>query len=400
MDLNGKNILFLEPSSGISGDMFLSSLIDFGLEKDWLIETIGEVLPEDTGIDTWRDDRGGISGTRFKVRGTKDHVHRGLEEIKELIEKSSLVGGIKKQATNMFEKLAKVEAGIHGVDVDAVHFHEVGAIDSIADIVGVSAAMWKIDPRKVYSTPVNVGSGNVQTAHGELPVPAPATAELLKQAKAETFSDGANGELTTPTGALIISNFVDSFSRPAMIFRDIGYGLGSRQVEGRGNFLRVTLGSLHSDAQNRAGKHELVLETNIDDMNPELFPVVEEKLLKAGALDVFKTPVQMKKNRPGTKLSVICNRGREEELTEIIFRETTTLGIRVQKVDRKKLDREIKEVETEFGIVEIKIGYLRGEAVNYSPEFESCQRLADKTDVPVKLIYREALLRAEETFSE
>lgn len=393
---NRTQILLIEPSSGISGDMFLASLLDLGLDSNWLVETVQKVLPGESEIQIGKDNRGDISGTRFSVQDASETSRRNLEDIKDLIDNSPLTEAVKKRAISMFELLADVEAGVHGLGVEKVHFHEVGAIDSIADIVGAAAGIWKMGPDRVFSTPVNLGSGRVETAHGELPVPAPATAELLRRCGAPSYSTDAEMELTTPTGALILATFVDEFFRPPMKFSSIGYGLGANQVEGRANFLRTTLGSSEGEINGRDGGHDIVLETNVDDMNPELFPVVEEKLLRAGALDVFKTPVQMKKNRPGVKLTVICDREKEAKLANIIFRETTTLGIRTQEVDRWKLDREIKTVETEFGPVEIKVGFLDGIPVTYSPEFESCQRLAEENDRPVKEVYRVAFLAAKE----
>lgn len=384
----------IEPSTGISGDMFISGLLDLGLDGSWLRDTIKSALPEDVEIVTWKDTRGGISGTRFQVKSSEGESHRSLSEIKEIIEAAALPNFVRKRSIEMFELLAEVEAGIHGVGVEEVRFHEVGALDSIADIVGASAGIWKIDPDRVYSTAVNLGRGTVSTAHGQLPVPAPATAEILSRCEAPTYSGDLDVELTTPTGALILHAFVDEFVRPGMKLENLGYGLGSREVEGRGNFLRVTLGTAEEDGNTQSGAHELILETNIDDMNPEFFPTVEEKLMEAGALDVFKTTVQMKKNRPGVKLTVICDREKEEELAEIIFRETTTLGVRVREVRRRKLDREISQVSTEYGNVKVKVGYLDGSPVNYSPEFESCRKLSEKTGKPLKEIFIAALSSA------
>jgi hypothetical protein len=392
--VQGEKVLLIEPSTGISGDMFISGLLDLGLDGSWLRDTIKSALPEDVEIVTWKDTRGGISGTRFQVKSSEGESHRSLSEIKEIIEAAALPNFVRKRSIEMFELLAEVEAGIHGVGVEEVRFHEVGALDSIADIVGASAGIWKIDPDRVYSTAVNLGRGTVSTAHGQLPVPAPATAEILSRCEAPTYSGDLDVELTTPTGALILHAFVDEFVRPGMKLENLGYGLGSREVEGRGNFLRVTLGTAEEDGNTQSGAHELILETNIDDMNPEFFPTVEEKLMEAGALDVFKTTVQMKKNRPGVKLTVICDREKEEELAEIIFRETTTLGVRVREVRRRKLDREISQVSTEYGNVKVKVGYLDGSPVNYSPEFESCRKLSEKTGKPLKEIFIAALSSA------
>ncbi len=388
------DILLIEPTSGISGDMFLASLLDLGLESDWLMDTIHEVLPGDSGVRIWEESKDGISGTRFKVKNGDELDRRNLDDITKLIAGSSLTKEVKEQSITMFELLAEVEADIHGVSPGEVHFHEVGAVDSIADVVGAAAGVWKINPERVFSTSVNLGSGTVKTDHGELPVPAPATTELLRRCEASTYSTDAGLELTTPTGALILATFVDEFTRPPMKFRSIGYGLGSYGLKNQGNFLRSTLGSSETELTTQDGNHEIVLETNIDDMNPELYPTVEEKLFEAGAHDVFKTPVQMKKNRPGIKLTVICDKKKESNLAKIIFQETTTLGIRTHGVERWKLDREIKSVETEFGPIKIKVGYLDGEPVNFSPEFESCKRLAEENDKPLKDIYQAALKKA------
>ncbi len=389
-----KSVLFLEPTSGISGDMFLGSLLDLGVEGSWLLDTIEEVLPEGTTVESWEETRSGITGRRFRVEGEKGSAHRHLEEITSMITDSDLPKEVKSKSVDMFNLLAEVEAGIHGSSKSEVHFHEVGAVDSIADIVGATAAVWKLNPGIVYSAPVNLGGGTVSTAHGELPVPAPATAELLRKAGVPTYSGGTKAELTTPTGALILASFVDEYERPEMKFEKIGYGLGSRELEGEGNFLRATLGTKETPRPGY-GDRALVLETNLDDMNPELFSVVESKLLEAGALDVYKEAVQMKKNRPGVKLTVIADPADEQKLEEIVFRNTTTLGIRKQLVDRTRLERSFATVHTEVGKVDIKVGFLDGSPVNYSPEFEDCRKLAENSGLSTKEIYRKAIAAAE-----
>lgn len=385
--------LFLEPNSGISGDMFLGSLMDLGLDRSWLLDTIEEVLPDDTGVEAWDETRSGITGKRFRVEGEKGNTHRHLEEVVSLITSSDLPDEVKTKSVEMFNLLAEVEADIHGSTKSEVHFHEVGAVDSIADIVGAGAAVWKLEPDKIYSGPVNLGEGSVSTAHGELPVPAPATAELLRKAGAPTYSSGTKAELTTPTGGLILESFVDEYRRPEMQFEEIGYGLGSRELGSGGNFLRATLGTKET-SQPGCSDRALVLETNLDDMNPELFSVVENKLLEAGALDVYKEAVQMKKNRPGVKLTVIANRADQQQLEEIIFRNTTTLGIRKQLVDRTRLKRNFETVHTEVGKVDIKVGYLDGRPTNYSPEFEDCRELAENSEFSTKEIYWKAVAAA------
>ncbi|MFW6071770.1 MAG: nickel pincer cofactor biosynthesis protein LarC [Candidatus Bipolaricaulota bacterium] len=389
-------ILLLEPTSGISGDMFLGSLLDLGMDPDFLSRVIDDVLPEKTEVNVWSEKRTGITGTRFAVTSNEEAGARGLSEIISLVEASELPGEVIETSKSMFERLAEVESGIHGISPEEVHFHEIGALDSIADIVGSAAAIYRLDPEGVFSTQVNVGEGTVNTEHGELPVPAPATAELLRRRGIPTFSNGTRKELTTPTGALILSTFVDEFSRPPAELKDIGYGLGAKEVKGSGNFLRASLASIPESPDGIKKERAVVLETNIDDMNPELFPVVEERLMEAGALDVFKTPIQMKKNRPGVKLTVIGKPGGEDRLSEIILQETSTLGVRFHEVKRRKLKRKTHTVQTEYGEVLVKVGYLQGEPINYSPEFESCRNLAEETGLTTREVYRRALAKAEE----
>ncbi|MFP4631351.1 MAG: nickel pincer cofactor biosynthesis protein LarC [Candidatus Acetothermia bacterium] len=389
-------ILLLEPTSGISGDMFLGSLLDLGMDPDFLSRVIDDVLPEKTEVNVWSEKRTGITGTRFAVTSNEEAGARGLSEIISLVEASELPGEVIETSKSMFERLAEVESGIHGISPEEVHFHEIGALDSIADIVGSAAAIYRLDPEGVFSTQVNVGEGTVNTEHGELPVPAPATAELLRRRGIPTFSNGTRKELTTPTGALILSTFVDEFSRPPAELKDIGYGLGAKEVKGSGNFLRASLASIPESPNGIKKERAVVLETNIDDMNPELFPVVEERLMEAGALDVFKTPIQMKKNRPGVKLTVIGKPGGEDRLSEIILQETSTLGVRFHEVKRRKLKRKTHTVQTEYGEVLVKVGYLQGEPINYSPEFESCRNLAEETGLTAWEVYRRALAKAEE----
>ncbi len=396
-----ETLLFLEPFSGISGDMFLASLLDLGLDREWLEERINSLLPGSTNLKIWESQRGEISGTRFALETGGEEETRHLTDLLDLVESSQLGEPIKEKSKEMFILLAEVEAGVHGVSREEIHFHEVGALDSIADVVGAAAAIWKLSPDSVYSDPVNVGTGRVSTAHGELPLPAPATADLLRRGGVPTYSTGVEEELTTPTGALILASFVDFFERPSMTVESIGRGLGSRQIGAGANYLRASLGrrtTVEEGGSKGEKAHEIMIETNIDDMNPELFPVVEDKLLEAGALDVFKTPIQMKKNRPGVRLTVICSERKKKELSELIFRETSTLGLRVQKLDREKLEREIRTVETDLGSVRIKIGYLDGDPVTLSPEFDSCHNLAEETGRSVKEVIRKGLSAASEEF--
>ena len=314
-------------------------------------------------------------------RGAKHrHHHRGLAEIVAIVDRCALSPAGKARAARLFRRLAEVEAGIHQVPVETVHLHEVGAADSIVDVV---AAVWALEwlaPDRVVVSPLNVGSGTVSCEHGELPVPAPATAELLLGVP--VYAEGPAVELVTPTGALIVTEYADAYgSVPPMRVERIGYGAGDRDLPGRPNVLRVFLGE-----ETATGELErvAVLECQIDDMNPQIYGVLMDRLVAAGAHDVFYAPIQMKKNRPGTLVTVIAPPGRRESLCEILFGESTTIGLRVTETLRERLDRETVAVETPVGIVRLKIARRGGKELNAAPEFEDCARLAAERRIPVK----------------
>ena len=381
-----EKILYLDCSSGISGDMFLAALLDAGLNQKKLVEKISKVLPKNIRIKVRREKRRGFTGKRFQIENVDDKIERGLKGIKKLLKDSGLSKEITRKSLEMFDELAEIEAEIHGIKKENIHFHELGAIDSIADIVGAVAGVKLLGIEKTYSSKVNIGSGTTEIKHGRVPLPVPATTELLRRCGAPIYSTGMETELVTPTGALILKHFVDSFEIPEMRILAIGRGFGAKEFKKSHNFLRVLIGT----TQKEWSEEEVLLETNIDNMNPEFYPTIEEKLLSAGALDFYKTPIQMKKGRPGIKISIICTRKDIDKLSEILFRETTTLGIRIQKILRRKLERKIRKVKTEFGEVEVKMAYLNGELVNFSPEYESCKRLAEKTGIPLKMVYEKA----------
>jgi uncharacterized protein (TIGR00299 family) protein len=386
MKNSNEKVLYIDCLSGISGDMFIGALLDLGIDEKEFEEEISKILPPEGRIKIQKVKKGPFTGTKFYVEISKKGVkERHLSDIKKLLNSSPLNKKIIEKSKKMFDELAEVEAGIHGVSKEKIHFHELGAVDSIADIVGVMIAIELLNVKRIYFSPVNVGTGSTQIEHGRVPLPVPASAELLKRARAPIYSSGINSELVTPTGALFIKHFAYSFSMPEIIIQNIGIGFGTKEFKGHHNFLRAMLGIETKKASN----NEVLIETNIDDMNPEILPLVEEKLLKSGALEVFKTPVQMKKGRGGFELSLICARKDIETLSSIIFRETTTIGIRIHSIERKKLNRENKKIKTGYGEAEIKLAYLNKELINISPEISSCEKLAKKNNLPVKEIYEE-----------
>ncbi len=382
----GKRILYIDCFSGISGDMFVAALLDVGVNKEDFTNIISKILPPYAKIKIWDEKRGNFTGKRFQIGlSKKEREERHLKDIKKLLDNSKLDKSIIEKSKKMFEELAEVEAEIHGVSKEEIHFHELGAIDSIADIVGAVIAVKLLNVNKIYFSKINVGIGYTEIKHGRVPLPVPASAELLKRCKAPVYSTGINSELVTPTGALFIKHFANSFTMPEMKIERIGIGFGSKEFKESPNFLRAMLGT----PEKEYSENEVIIETNIDDMNPEFLPSVEKKLFKSGALDVFRTPIQMKKGRGGFILSILCERKNIDKLANILFHETTTIGIRIHSIERRKLDRKTKKIKTEYGEAEVKLAYLKGELVNISPEFDSCEKLAKKKGLPVKEIYEE-----------
>jgi uncharacterized protein (TIGR00299 family) protein len=389
--------LYLDCYSGVSGDMLLGALLDLGVPIAELRGALGSLAIEGCEVSVGRVLRGGIAAAKFTVterphdhphhhdhddvaQPGPHHGHRTLEEIVALIDGSALSPGGRTRAVELFRRLAQVEAGIHQMPVEQVHLHEVGALDSIVDIVGAVFALEWLAADRVVSSPLNVGSGTVHTAHGVLPVPAPATAALLTGVP--IYASGPAMELVTPTGALLVTAFATSYGPlPAMRLDRIGYGAGDRDPGTHANVLRVFLGESEGQASLET---VVVIECEIDDMNPQNFGTALERLQAAGALDVYYTPIQMKKNRPGVLVTVLCTASTREVLAGILFRETTTIGLRYQEMTRECLDRESLAVETPLGPVRFKIARRRGQVVNASPEFEDCLRLSRERQVPLK----------------
>ena len=374
-------LCYFDAFSGIAGDMTVAALIDAGAAFEPLAEALGSL---GTGA-TFRVEkvkRAGIAATRFIVEGGEQRAHRHLPHILRMIDAGALPDKVKENSAAVFRKLGEAEARVHGVPIEKVHFHEVGAADSISDIVGAAMGLSLLGIDEMHCSPVNVGGGTVATEHGLLPVPAPATAALLEGRPA--YSLGPQVELTTPTGAAIVATLAASFGpMPAMRVSGSGYGAGTKEFKEQANVLRVMVGesSGASEATSVA-----VIEANIDDSTPETLGYAMERLLAVGALDVTLTPVYMKKNRPGALLSVIARPDDRDRLAAVIFAETSTLGLRIQMAERRVEARNTAEVETRFGKVRVKISASGA----FAPEYEDCRKLALETGAPLKDIMAEA----------
>jgi pyridinium-3,5-bisthiocarboxylic acid mononucleotide nickel chelatase len=445
-------IAYLDCFSGISGDMFLGALLDAGVPAKLLEETVA-ALNIGARLEVSRVDRSGIGALKVDVysHGEKDlpreeywkqrsdrefahkthhehaheHVHehthdqrhtpvqllehnyvpaeshhdekhehqhgRHLSEIRTIIGRAAIAETAKAHAIAIFEALGAAEAKIHHTDIENVHFHEVGAVDAMVDIVGAAVGAHALGVDEIICSPLNVGGGTVTCAHGTFPVPAPATLELLSHAP--VYSSGLEAELVTPTGAAIVRTLARKFAPfPAMTVEKIGYGAGSRDFAGHANVVRLTLGEAAIAAAGKPLTETVtVLEASLDDLNPQVFGYVMERLLEAGALDAFGVPVQMKKNRPGMLLTVLCHPADAPKLVQIIFAETTTLGVRRREEDRQALARQWISVATKWGDVRLKVASLDGVVTNYAPEYEDCRRIAAEHNVPLKNVMQEAM---------
>jgi uncharacterized protein (TIGR00299 family) protein len=375
--------------SGISGDMTLAALLDLGVPADAVLAGIASLgLPIEIAIEKVR--KGGFAATQIFVDAPPQEDHRHLPEIEAILSRGTLTPTQRALALKIFRRLAEAEAAVHGVTVEEVHFHEVGALDSIADIAGSAIALDLLAVEKFTSGPVAVGGGTLKCEHGVMPVPAPATAELLKGVPLRPAP--VKSELTTPTGAAILTSVVTEYiDTPALAIEQIGHGAGSKDFLEQPNFLRIFVGRADGHAPPACATDEIwVLETNLDDVPGEIVGYCFELLFAAGALDVFTTPIQMKKNRPGVVLSVLAPKANLAALETIIFRETATLGIRRHAAQRTKLRREILTVETPCGPVRVKRGWRNGETVVFAPEYEDCARLAREHGVALREVFEAA----------
>jgi len=380
---------YLDCSSGISGDMFLAVLIDAGVPVDRLFTELKKLPLGFYEFKRTRAVRGGLVGTRVEIRAPGEQPHRTLPDIQNLLEMASLPAQAASQALKVFSRLAEVEGRLHNLPPGEVHFHEVGAVDAVVDIVGACVGLELLEISDLVCSPLNVGGGRVEAAHGTLPVPAPATAELLKDLP--IYSSGVEGELVTPTGAALVSTLASGFGPlPPMKVNRIGYGAGERDFPGLSNLARLFVGERVEAVEGRSGApgDELVsvIEANVDDMSPQLYGHFLEQALAAGALDVTCTATQMKKNRPGLTISILCEPERGETLSQLLFAETTTIGVRIHETRRKVLERELVTVETPYGAVTVKVARREGKVVNVAPEFDACQRLAAEKSVPLKQV--------------
>jgi pyridinium-3,5-bisthiocarboxylic acid mononucleotide nickel chelatase len=394
-------IAFFDPFSGASGDMSLGALIDAGLDIDDLRTELSRL--ELGGYELLAEpfEQHGINGTRVHVELTrKDHHHRHWSDIREMIEGSDLRPGTKERALHIFQGLAEAEARVHNMSIEDVHFHEVGAVDSIVDIVGVAAGLELLNIDQIYSGTLRDGTGFVRAAHGVLPVPAPATTELIAMSGAPLKQREVESEMLTPTGAAILTRMA-RFERPEMTISSIGYGFGSKEFDWP-NALRVWIGELAeeqregtgpSSAEN--GEIEILLETNIDDMNPEFYEPLMDLLFQHGAYDVYLTPITMKRGRPATKISVISDVARRGALESVLMEHSTTLGVRMTPIERTKAGRRVEAVTTRWGEVRIKLKIWEGRVTDAVPEYVDCQTIVAEHEVPIRLVYGEAARIAE-----
>lgn len=391
--------LFFDCFAGASGDMILGALVAAGADARALQDQLALLDVSDFEVSFETVDRSGISATHARVRTSDEKQHRHLSAILKIISASRLSDTIKARASRIFERLGEAEARVHNVPVEKIHFHEVGAMDAIIDVVGACVGFELLAIDRFVSSPLHVGSGMVEMAHGRFPVPPPAVAELLRDAP--VYATDIVGELVTPTGAAIISTVCAEFGAlPRMRVAATGYGAGTREYKDFPNVLRVMIGETDeaTTAREKTFNSEslimrealVMIETNLDDTTPQTLGYVSERAFALGALDCFLTPVQMKKNRPGVLVSILCRPVEQEALTKLLFDETTTLGVRSYEVERRALEREFVGVETEFGTINVKVARRDGRVSNVAPEFEDCRAAALKAGVPLHVVERAA----------
>ncbi len=373
-------IAYFDCYSGISGDMILGTLVDVGFPVEALRAEIAKLNLPGVDLKSEKVRRGNFTGTRVHVITPQEpRAHRHLSDILAILEKSELTEPVLMPVRRIFQRLGDAEASVHGVPVERIHFHEVGALDTIVDVTGAIIGLNALGIDEIYSSALNLGGGKIQGAHGEMPVPAPGTAALLRGVP--VYGSPVEAELTTPTGAAIISTIAKGFGAlPPLQVDQIGYGAGSLELRARANLLRLIVGESIGDLVN---DEIVVLETNIDDMNPQLYEPLMDTLFDAGALDVFLTPIIMKKSRPATVVSVIVPAGLEGSIGPILLSFSSTFGVRYRRMHRQALPRETLTVQTRFGEVRVKVGRLQGNPIHVAPEYEDCRRLAEVGKTPV-----------------
>ena len=373
--------LYFDCFAGASGDMILGALVAAGADKAKLLEQLSLLKVDGFAVDFVTVEKSGLSALHARVQTAHEHKHRHLSHIRTIIQDSQLSDSVKQRAIAIFTKLAEAEARVHNEPVEHVHFHEVGALDAIVDVVGAAICFDLLEVDHFVCSPIHVGSGTVEMAHGRFPVPPPAVTELLKGVP--FYSTDLKGELLTPTGAAIITTVCNEYGPiPQMRVEYTGYGAGTREYEKFPNVLRVMIGEV--DSGGVTDEKLWMIETNLDDVSSQILGYVMERAFELGARDCYFTPVQMKKNRPGVLLSILAEADRKIELMELIFTETTTLGIRTYEVTRRALDREMVKVQTPYGPIDVKVAKLNGRVVNEMPEFEQCREAAQKAGVALK----------------
>ncbi len=382
-------ILFYDCFSGISGDMNLGAMLDLGVDKSFVINELKKLNLMGWKLLAEKAQRHGIFGTKVTVKQTRsERTLRHLADIEKIIDKSTLDNQTKKLSKKIFRKIADAEALVHGIPVEKVHFHEVGAVDSIIDIVGAAICFKALKVDAVYVSAVELGSGFVKCEHGKLPVPAPATAEIMKGIP--VGKGGVDFEATTPTGAAILATLGTNFGISASFkIEKTAYGVGQKDHPDVPNLVRVFLGEAE---ENQGGHDALLIECNIDDMNPEFFENISDRLFNAGASDVFISNIIMKKGRPGNVLNVICETGHAEIMKEIIFTESTSVGIRTFPFKKDTLVRKFETFKTIYGKVTVKRSFYKGKEVSYKPEYDECRKIASEKGIPVKEVYNNIMV--------
>ena len=386
-------ILYFDCFSGVSGNMILGAMVDAGIDIKALKKELKKLDLHGYSLKVSKVKRKGIKGTKVDVIvDKKKHLHHThYKDIKRLIERSKLPEKIKEDSLSIFKNIAEAEAKIHRTSVDNVHFHEVGAVDSIVDVVGASICINLLNPDIILSSPINTGKGMVKTEHGLLPVPAPATTEMLKGFP--SYSSDIEFELATPTGVGIITAMAKASNTiPVMKTNVIGYGAGSKDFSDSPNLLRIMIGEGYSPSEQDS---ITVIESNIDDMNPQFYDHIMNRIFDAGALDVFLTPIIMKKNRPAVKITLLSDNDNVNKLADILLKETTSFGLRMYKTERVKLDKEIKAIKTEYGNARVKIGKRNGKIINIAPEYEDCKRIAKEKGIPIREVYEKVKFTAK-----
>ena len=375
--------LYFDCFAGASGDMILGAMVGAGVDPNVLSQQLSLLNVQGFDVSFETVDRAGLSATHANVRTAHEHKHRHLNDILTIISNAALPNGVKERAIKIFTRLGEAEARVHNQPIEEVHFHEVGALDAIVDVVGAAISFELLGIERFVSSPLHVGSGVVEMEHGRFPIPPPAVAELLKGVP--FYSTDIKGELLTPTGAAIITTVSEQYGpMPSIQCDSIGYGAGTREYENFPNALRVFVGETRP-AESQM-ERLLMIETNIDDLSPQVLGHVMDRAFELGALDCYFTSVQMKKNRPGVLLSILSKPDSKEQLLQLLFSETTTLGVRTYEVERRALERSVVRVETQYGPIDVKVARLNGLVVNEMPEFEQCRRIAREAGVPLKRV--------------